>query len=99
MSARFDRTPIDDLRYACTKASGDLTTLLGEVVYLRTKIAELGAKDTRIALLEELLKRCEWVEYGNSLVNYCSICGAFGEIPEHAPDCELAAALRDGGAR
>lgn len=53
-------------------------------------LASLRQLDKR---LREMLRRVEWIpEEG---LGECMVCGAFGEIPEHQPDCELAALLRE----
>lgn len=56
--------------------------------------SELHECQKRVARLEGVLKRVQWVEdsYG---AFWCPVCNKGDYVP-HAPDCELAAALRGG---
>ena len=61
-----------------------------------------ASPDAVLKLLDEndrlrgLLKRCEWSVHDDDYRNYCPICMEYQD-DGHAPDCELAQALRGEG--
>jgi len=59
---------------------------------MKRDLEELIALRARVSLLEGLLEKHGYDTAGE-LVE-CRECGGYGELPTHAPDCELAKALR-----
>ena len=68
--------------------------ILDDRLIFKQAKAELVQMRALLQRAAVMLRELEW-KTADELIAECPICGAFGEIPEHAGDCRLAALLKD----